>query len=64
MTTYSFAGPRLSELDGFHVEIDEARKRADIILNRPPFNIVSMPHAVVCACRPPALNPIRFRFSV
>jgi 2-oxoglutaroyl-CoA hydrolase len=43
MTAYSFADLRLSELDGFHVEIDEARERADIVLNRPPFNIVSMP---------------------
>jgi len=29
-------------LDGFRVEIDEARERADIVLDRPPFNIVSM----------------------
>ncbi len=40
---YTFADPRLAKLDGFSVEIDEARERADIILNRPPFNIVSMP---------------------
>ena len=33
----------LSELDGFSVEIDAARQRADIILDRPPFNIISMP---------------------
>ena len=32
----------LSELDGFRVEIDEADERADIVLDRPPFNIVSM----------------------
>ncbi|MEX3969634.1 enoyl-CoA hydratase/isomerase family protein [Paraburkholderia caribensis] len=32
----------LAELDGFRVEIDEANSRADIILDRPPFNIVSM----------------------
>lgn len=32
----------LSDFDGFHVEIDEAGQRADIILDRPPFNIVSM----------------------
>ncbi|MCU0937615.1 MAG: enoyl-CoA hydratase/isomerase family protein [Burkholderiaceae bacterium] len=30
------------ELDGFRVEVDAARERADIILYRPPFNIVSM----------------------
>ncbi|WP_296585460.1 enoyl-CoA hydratase-related protein [Xanthobacter sp.] len=40
---YTFADPRLAKLDGFGVEIDEARERADIVLNRPPFNIVSMP---------------------
>ncbi len=37
------ADPRFAELDGFRVEIDAARERADIILDRPPFNIVSMP---------------------
>src|SRR3984893_4304000 len=35
--------PRLATLDGFRVEIDAARERADVILDRPPFNIVSMP---------------------
>src|SRR3954454_23444067 len=38
-----FVDPRLAALDGFRVEIDAARERADIILDRPPFNIVSMP---------------------
>src|SRR6202046_2708061 len=42
-STYAFADPRLAKLDGFEVEIDEARERADIILNRPPYNVVSMP---------------------
>ena len=32
----------LGVLDGFRVEIDEARERADIILDRPPLNVVSM----------------------
>lgn len=32
----------LSELDGFSVEVDATRERADIILDRPPFNIISM----------------------
>ncbi|PWC97040.1 crotonase [Azospirillum sp. TSO5] len=32
----------LADLDGFRVEIDEANERADIVLHRPPFNIVSM----------------------
>lgn len=39
----SLADPRLAALDGFRVEIDPARERADVILDRPPFNIVSMP---------------------
>lgn len=33
----------LENLDGFRVEIDPARERADIVLRRPPFNIISMP---------------------
>lgn len=32
----------LDQLDGFRVEIDAARERADIVLVRPPFNIISM----------------------
>ena len=44
MTALTHPAERLlSELDGFSVEIDAARQRADIILNRPPFNIISMP---------------------
>jgi 2-oxoglutaroyl-CoA hydrolase len=44
MTTQNtFTDPRLSVLDGFRVEIDQDRERADVILDRPPFNIVSMP---------------------
>lgn len=31
-----------NDLDGFRVEIDAARERADIVLCRPPFNIISM----------------------
>ena len=38
-----FEDPRLATLDGFRVEIDEARERADVILDRPPLNVVSMP---------------------
>ncbi len=38
-----FADPRLAALDGFRVEIDGARERADIILDRPPLNIIAMP---------------------
>lgn len=32
----------LAELDGFRVEIDAARERADIVLERPPLNIITM----------------------
>jgi 2-oxoglutaroyl-CoA hydrolase len=32
----------LQELDGFSIEIDAARERADITLHRPPFNVISM----------------------
>ena len=39
----SFADARLAALDGFRVELDEAHERADVILDRPPFNIISMP---------------------
>ena len=40
---YTFENHRLAKLDGFQVEIDETHERADIILNRPPYNVVSMP---------------------
>jgi 2-oxoglutaroyl-CoA hydrolase len=39
----NFADPRLAHLDGFRVEIDPGRKRADIILDRPPLNVIEMP---------------------
>ncbi|WP_062361746.1 enoyl-CoA hydratase/isomerase family protein [Variovorax paradoxus] len=32
----------LEKLDGFRVEIDPNRERADIVLQRPPYNIISM----------------------
>ncbi|SAL62732.1 short chain enoyl-CoA hydratase [Caballeronia arvi] len=32
----------LKDLDGFSIEIDAGRERADIILHRPPFNVISM----------------------
>jgi 2-oxoglutaroyl-CoA hydrolase len=31
------------KLDGFRVEVDPESERADIILDRPPFNVISMP---------------------
>ncbi len=43
MTSMTFTDPRLAALDGFRVEIAAERRRADIILERPPFNIISMP---------------------
>src|SRR5438477_4585348 len=39
----TFADPRLAALDGFRVEIDRARERADVVLDRPPLNVISMP---------------------
>ena len=33
----------LNELDGFRVDIDAERRRADIVLDRPPLNVISMP---------------------
>jgi 2-oxoglutaroyl-CoA hydrolase len=33
----------MATLDGFHVEVDEKQERGDIILDRPPFNVISMP---------------------
>ncbi|MDE2373916.1 MAG: enoyl-CoA hydratase/isomerase family protein, partial [Hyphomicrobiales bacterium] len=42
-TPMTFADPRLAKLDGFRVEIDPARELADVILDRPPFNIIEMP---------------------
>ena len=33
---------RLRDLDGFRVEVDPARERADIVLARPPMNTISM----------------------
>ena len=43
MTNIPLSDPRLAELDGFRVEIDAARERADIILDRPPLNVIIMP---------------------
>ncbi len=39
----TFTDPRLATLDGFRVEVDATRERADVILDRPPLNVVSMP---------------------
>ena len=37
------AGGPFDDLDGFRVEVDHAAARADIVLDRPPLNVVSMP---------------------
>lgn len=37
------ADPRLTNLDGFRVEIDAEHQRGNIILNRPPMNVIVMP---------------------
>jgi len=39
----TFADPRLAALDGFRVEIDAEHERADVVLDRPPLNVISMP---------------------
>ncbi|MBB5215128.1 enoyl-CoA hydratase-related protein [Parapusillimonas granuli] len=36
------AQDKLERLDGFHVSIDARTGRADVVLARPPFNIISM----------------------
>ena len=40
--TANFSDPRLADLDGFSVTIDAAAERADIVLDRPPYNVISM----------------------
>ena len=35
--------PRFTNLDGFRVEVDPERARGDIILDRPPLNVITMP---------------------
>ena len=37
------SGGPFDDLDGFRVEVDRAAARADIVLDRPPLNVVSMP---------------------
>src|SRR6185437_9164429 len=43
MSTMSFSDPRLAKLNGFSVELNEAKQRANIVLNRPPLNVIEMP---------------------
>jgi len=46
----------LDDLDGFRIELDEVRRRADIILDRPPLNVVSMPQRDQLRCAFEALD--------
>jgi 2-oxoglutaroyl-CoA hydrolase len=43
MTPMTFNDPRLATLDGFRVELDADKQRADIVLDRPPLNVIMMP---------------------
>jgi 2-oxoglutaroyl-CoA hydrolase len=42
MSLMTFFDPRLSKLDGFRVELDPDHERADIVLDRPPLNVIEM----------------------
>ncbi len=46
----------LDDLDGFRIELDEVRNRADIILDRAPLNVVSMPQRDQLRCAFEALD--------
>lgn len=39
---YSFTDPRLAKLNGFRVELDVEKERADVILDRQPLNVIEM----------------------
>ena len=43
MKTMTFSDLRLAALNGFTVELTEEKKRADIVLHRPPLNVIEMP---------------------
>jgi 2-oxoglutaroyl-CoA hydrolase len=42
MSVMTFTDPRLKTLNGFLVELNDGKQRADIILNRPPLNVIEM----------------------
>ena len=42
MTMMTFYDARLATLDGFKVELNAEKQRADIILHRPPLNLIEM----------------------
>jgi 2-oxoglutaroyl-CoA hydrolase len=43
MTPMTFGDPRLATLNGFKVEFDSEKQRADVVLHRPPLNVIEMP---------------------
>ena len=51
-----FSDPRLATLDGFRVEIDPAHERADVVLDWPPLNVISMPQRAVAAARTASMS--------
>src|SRR5450759_491782 len=42
MTPLTFNDPRLATLNGFTVELTARKQRADIIIHRPPLNVIEM----------------------
>jgi 2-oxoglutaroyl-CoA hydrolase len=42
MSNIAFNDPRLAALDGFEVQLNADKQRADIVLNRPPLNVIEM----------------------
>ena len=46
----------LKNLDGFRIEVDTAKSRGDVILDRPPLNVVSMPQREQLRCAFEALD--------
>ncbi|HET7912551.1 MAG TPA: enoyl-CoA hydratase/isomerase family protein [Pseudolabrys sp.] len=43
MTAITFSDPRLAKLNGFRVELNAEKERADVVLDRPPLNVIEMP---------------------
>src|SRR6266576_2828960 len=43
MTPMAVGDPRLATLNGFKVEFNAEKQRADVVLHRPPLNVIEMP---------------------
>ena len=43
MTAMTFPDPRLVNPNGFRVDLNAEKERADIVLDRPPLNVIEMP---------------------